>query len=128
MRKGPGRNDPCPCGSGKKLKKCCRFFNPVGEQEMNVIDPTASKDVAGQPFEEKKLPAFAIFWDAEAQGVAFDFDPLQFKRWDFVLALLDMARQKAEFLKGQTQMAQAMQRQVEAQQAQRLLGRIGLGR
>ncbi|MGA2646654.1 MAG: SEC-C metal-binding domain-containing protein [Candidatus Sulfotelmatobacter sp.] len=19
-----GRNDPCPCGSGKKYKKCCR--------------------------------------------------------------------------------------------------------
>ena len=19
----PGRNDPCPCGSGKKYKKCC---------------------------------------------------------------------------------------------------------
>ncbi|TWT58956.1 hypothetical protein KOR42_23430 [Thalassoglobus neptunius] len=25
-RKEPrvGRNDPCPCGSGKKFKKCCR--------------------------------------------------------------------------------------------------------
>ncbi len=25
MRRGPkiGRNDPCPCGSGKKYKKCC---------------------------------------------------------------------------------------------------------
>lgn len=25
VRAGPkiGRNDPCPCGSGKKLKKCC---------------------------------------------------------------------------------------------------------
>ena len=25
VRKGPkiGRNDPCPCGSGKKFKKCC---------------------------------------------------------------------------------------------------------
>lgn len=25
IRKGPkiGRNDPCPCGSGKKYKKCC---------------------------------------------------------------------------------------------------------
>jgi uncharacterized protein len=25
LRKGetPGRNDPCPCGSGKKFKKCC---------------------------------------------------------------------------------------------------------
>ena len=21
--KQPGRNDPCPCGSGKKFKKCC---------------------------------------------------------------------------------------------------------
>jgi uncharacterized protein len=22
-RRQPGRNDPCPCGSGKKYKKCC---------------------------------------------------------------------------------------------------------
>jgi preprotein translocase subunit SecA len=22
-KKKPGRNDPCPCGSGKKYKKCC---------------------------------------------------------------------------------------------------------
>lgn len=22
-RKKVGRNDPCPCGSGKKFKKCC---------------------------------------------------------------------------------------------------------
>jgi len=22
--KSPGRNQPCPCGSGKKFKKCCR--------------------------------------------------------------------------------------------------------
>ena len=20
-------NDPCPCGSGKKLKECCKFIN-----------------------------------------------------------------------------------------------------
>jgi len=23
VEKVPGRNDPCPCGSGKKFKKCC---------------------------------------------------------------------------------------------------------
>lgn len=23
VEKEPGRNDPCPCGSGKKYKKCC---------------------------------------------------------------------------------------------------------
>ena len=22
-KKEPGRNDPCPCGSGKKYKNCC---------------------------------------------------------------------------------------------------------
>jgi preprotein translocase subunit SecA len=30
VRKGPkvGRNDPCPCGSGKKYKKCCGAGSP----------------------------------------------------------------------------------------------------
>ncbi len=23
MNAKPGRNDPCPCGSGKKYKQCC---------------------------------------------------------------------------------------------------------
>jgi SWIM/SEC-C metal-binding protein len=23
LEKTPGRNAPCPCGSGKKFKKCC---------------------------------------------------------------------------------------------------------
>ncbi len=26
--KAPGRNDPCPCGSGKKYKKCCGAEKP----------------------------------------------------------------------------------------------------
>jgi uncharacterized protein YecA (UPF0149 family) len=26
-RKNTGRNDPCPCGSGKKYKKCCGKHN-----------------------------------------------------------------------------------------------------
>ena len=26
-KKEPGRNDPCPCGSGKKYKNCCGRFN-----------------------------------------------------------------------------------------------------
>jgi hypothetical protein len=27
-----GRNDPCPCGSGKKYKKCCGFTRPAMSQ------------------------------------------------------------------------------------------------
>jgi uncharacterized protein YecA (UPF0149 family) len=26
-----GRNDPCPCGSGKKYKKCCGASSTDGE-------------------------------------------------------------------------------------------------
>ncbi len=25
------RNDPCPCGSGKKFKKCCESKGPVSK-------------------------------------------------------------------------------------------------
>lgn len=32
-RKTAGRNDPCPCGSGKKLKKCCMIFKPTENPE-----------------------------------------------------------------------------------------------
>ncbi len=29
-----GRNAPCPCGSGRKFKKCCRR-----EDEIGLLDP-----------------------------------------------------------------------------------------
>ncbi len=29
--KAPGRNDPCPCGSGKKYKKCCYGKKTAGK-------------------------------------------------------------------------------------------------
>jgi len=28
MSDEPGRNDPCPCGSGQKYKHCCRGRTP----------------------------------------------------------------------------------------------------
>jgi hypothetical protein len=31
-----GRNDPCPCGSGKKYKKCCEAKTQL--QEHNVLE------------------------------------------------------------------------------------------
>ena len=37
-----GRNDPCPCGSGKKYKKCCLNFSP---QEKDKIIQGYIKDV-----------------------------------------------------------------------------------
>ena len=38
----PGRNKPCPCGSGIKFKKCCKggYKNAVNSQaSLNLISP-----------------------------------------------------------------------------------------
>ncbi|MCD6582762.1 MAG: SEC-C domain-containing protein [Desulfuromusa sp.] len=32
-----GRNDPCPCGSGKKFKKCCGLFS-YGNEDKCIVD------------------------------------------------------------------------------------------
>ncbi len=45
----PGRNDPCPCGSGKKFKKCC---------QANAVAPNGSKHrAAPDPAELNQLVA-----------------------------------------------------------------------
>ncbi|MCK4934592.1 MAG: SEC-C domain-containing protein [Simkaniaceae bacterium] len=37
-----GRNDPCPCGSGKKFKKCCAMKTPI-QKLADKITPAAPK-------------------------------------------------------------------------------------
>ncbi|MBP9842215.1 MAG: SEC-C domain-containing protein [Simkaniaceae bacterium] len=42
-----GRNDPCPCGSGKKYKKCCEQKSYLQKKKTTVLssqsDATALK-------------------------------------------------------------------------------------
>ncbi len=42
-----GRNDPCPCGSGKKYKKCCqdRFEAPSASQAMRKNSEAAALNI-----------------------------------------------------------------------------------
>lgn len=44
-----GRNDPCPCGSGKKYKKCCylREQSPTAE---NSLKPQNLRDTRKDDF------------------------------------------------------------------------------
>ena len=35
--KKPGRNQPCPCGSGKKYKKCCLHASPSATLEGRLV-------------------------------------------------------------------------------------------
>lgn len=36
-----GRNDPCPCGSGKKYKKCCEGSEKHKKFHAEVLTPSA---------------------------------------------------------------------------------------
>jgi hypothetical protein len=49
-----GRNDPCPCGSGKKYKKCCLsqdLENKAQENSAKVMNKAIEEAMAGQQFE-----------------------------------------------------------------------------
>lgn len=68
MSDKPGRNDPCPCGSGKKFKQCCfltkggsglkrkitaKWINEAQVQEKkteNLIDRVFGGPAAQKPF------------------------------------------------------------------------------
>jgi len=49
-----GRNDPCPCGSGKKYKKCCLAKDEAAAQQDYVQRAATQREVA-QAFD---LPSF----------------------------------------------------------------------
>ncbi len=48
------RNDPCPCGSGKKYKQCCMSKEHVGRSPRTTASIT---DLQGKP---KKRPEYPI--------------------------------------------------------------------
>lgn len=43
--KKTGRNDPCPCGSGKKFKKCCEATMIGGRFSATRIDASAAAPI-----------------------------------------------------------------------------------
>lgn len=43
--KKTGRNDPCPCGSGKKFKKCCESKMLGGRFMATKVDSASSEQI-----------------------------------------------------------------------------------
>jgi tetratricopeptide (TPR) repeat protein len=44
----PGRNDPCPCGSGKKYKRCCLAKDEEAERALAPAHPSPQSDGVAQ--------------------------------------------------------------------------------
>lgn len=62
-----GRNDPCPCGSGKKYKKCC-----IGSAERSdgrrVIERNGQRMLVSSDISDVQLAAADEFFAAKAAG------------------------------------------------------------
>ena len=63
-----GRNDLCPCGSGKKFKKCCialgALGNPIAKRGDSTDDLSGIADLVLDPAEEAKRRAVVILKEA----------------------------------------------------------------
>ena len=64
MSRRPGRNDPCPCGSGKKFKHCC-----IRKQGEPPLLPTPAKQRESDPDEALRVMRL-LSKAARAFGVA----------------------------------------------------------
>jgi hypothetical protein len=51
-----GRNDPCPCGSGKKYKKCCLVKDEAAARPKPAIALVVTEAVEAQP----SLPPYLL--------------------------------------------------------------------
>ena len=79
MSKKPGRNDPCPCGSGKKYKKCCGLSQTQGgfvQTPESWFPPSERTGTLWDDYMEV-IPIVAIYGK---KIMDFDKDGPEFKR------------------------------------------------
>ena len=79
MSKKPGRNDPCPCGSGKKYKKCCGLSQTQGGFVQTPESWFPPSERTGTLWDEymEVIPIVAIYGK---KIMDFDKDGPEFKR------------------------------------------------
>lgn len=84
----PGRNDPCPCGSGKKYKHCCADQDVRSQAAANLSGKRALRIGAAVPGPGTFPPAGAL-WEAGVipVGAGLQDDPLA--RLTLVLIVAD---------------------------------------
>ncbi|MGC9455693.1 MAG: sulfotransferase [Phycisphaerae bacterium] len=74
----PGRNDPCPCGSGRKYKKCCgkTVTRPPKDPEVEPEQPTARDylDLGNRMARQERPNAAMMAWQ-EALKLRPDYLP-----------------------------------------------------
>lgn len=86
-----GRNDPCPCGSEKKYKKCCliQAYTETGRED--AVSNKVVQDLLGffrKNYQHALDDAYAIFWDEFNLEERFEDIPINIAEinfWDWIV-------------------------------------------
>jgi len=73
-----GRNDPCPCGSGKKFKKCCLLKQQT--KPLYTIELKEPKDIP-TPLSQKEVTEFYAVWSVFANDVSKLYSKIYEKKY-----------------------------------------------
>ena len=88
----PGRNDPCPCGSGNKYKKCCLTKDAAAEAEVQAVQQAERDErAAAQQMRLRDVRAAIAARFADADG-ADDYDDGLLRDSAAVVALIRAGR------------------------------------
>lgn len=79
-----GRNDPCPCGSGKKFKNCC--INTFGSASLST---DSKQQVTPGSMEQIYDSWIRRGYDLAGQGKSVDACELFLKAWEAIRDLMD---------------------------------------
>ena len=105
VRPGPkvGRNDPCPCGSGRKYKKCCEGKDPAPEskslvEQFEALDERHVR--AREQIFELLRPADLARLDPErlttVQLIRGMRKLLEHRRWDVVERFIELIKRRPD--------------------------------
>lgn len=76
-----GRNEPCPCGSGKKYKHCCYAKDSVKHEEPVIEAPVSEEpeDEEAEAIEERRRSQRKdrSRFEGDVKGSAAGFKPRQ---------------------------------------------------
>ncbi len=61
---GPGRNEPCPCGSGRKVKRCCGQQRGPSEQQIARAHLAALGHDAAETLAGLSDQALDMLWES----------------------------------------------------------------
>ena len=83
----PGRNDRCPCGSGKKYKSCCLTKDEAAERERLAVAQAVRDERAAEKRQSHREARAALMAKLAGAGADFDDDPTEASN-----AVLDLIR------------------------------------